>query len=265
MKQIIAVAVVVLMSLIAGSGFAGSVAEQGSIEIEAIHSFGGNDTGGWVRGEVNADYRAEGHRSASGEADGSVMLKGDSYEGDHIAKSSALGVINSSAEARGNRLSEVSINGEVKQANWTFIHDGSNSAESWNVTSADYLGGQDRRGITSADGSAVAGGESFSFLKVTPNETKAVSGTFGFSEGNIRTEHCDPTANGFGQAIIGISKFSGSTAAFVSAEGNSNYAAQGPRQAQGELRAFTAGSIKLLPDGVKATATATSSSNASAK
>ena len=158
------------------------------------------------------------------------------------------------AEAKGNRESEANT-----------IEKGNDFAGAGNITKASYEGGMDRKGISSAEGSAEAGGRSFSLLKSSDTETTAKAGTFGFSNGVIHTEHCDPTANGYGQAIIGISKIAGDTAAFVSAEGSSNYAAQGPRQASGSLEANAKGEITFLPNGVKATGSAASSSKASSK
>lgn len=265
MKKIVMCVLMILVATFAFAGGSSNVADQGSLEIDAVHQFGNSDVGGWVRGNVNADYRAEDRRDAWGNAVGEVELSGKSHEGEHFAVSSASGRVESSAEAKGLRESEVNINGELKQANWTLLEKGGNFSEAWNKTSASYEGGMDRRGITTAEGSAEVEGKSFSFLKATPTETKAASGTFGSSEGKIRTEHSDPTVNGQGQVILGISKITGNTAAFVSAEGNFNYGAQGPRQAQGEGSALTKGTITLLPNGIKATSSASSASSASAK
>ena len=264
MKQIIVVAALVL---IAGSAFAGgnSVAEQGSIEIGASHQFGNENTGGFVLGSVNGSYRAEGRHDAWGETDGSVLLKGNSFEGDHFAKSSAFGKVESSAKADGKKLSEVAINGEVTQGNWTSLTDGDNFASSGNITKADYLGERNGRYFTGADGSATAGGESFSYLKSTSNETKAASGTSGFSSGTLHMEGGDPSANGFGQSVVGISMTRGNTSGAAYAEGNSNYAAQGAYAAKGSLKIATEADIKMLPDGIKVTAGASSSSKASSR
>ncbi|MEK7598593.1 MAG: hypothetical protein AAB487_02555, partial [Patescibacteria group bacterium] len=119
--------------------------------------------------------------------------------------------------------------------------------------------------FTGADGSATAGGESFSYLKSTPNETKASSGTSGFSNGVLNMQGGDPSANGFGQSVVGISMTNGDTSGAAYAEGNSNYAAQGANAAKGSLKIATEADIKMLPDGIKVTAGASSSSKASSR
>lgn len=265
MKQIIVV--VAMLALVAASAFAdgNSVAEQGSIEIGASHQFGNDSTGGFVIGGVNGSYRAEDRHDAWGGTEGSVLLKGSSFEGDHFAKSSAFGKVESSAKADGKKLSDVAVNGEVTQGNWTSLTDGENFASSGNITKADYLGERSGRYFTGADGSATAGGESFSSLKSTSNGTKASSGTSGFSSGVLNMEGGDPSANGFGQSNVGISMTRDGTSGAAYAEGNSNYAARGANAAKGSLKIATEANIKMLPDGIKVTAGASSSSKASSR
>jgi len=265
MRQIIVI--VAMLALVASSAIAGgsSVTEKGSIEIDAGHQFGNDSTGGFVLGSVNGSYQAKDRKDAWGETEGSVLLKGKSFENDHFAKSSALGKVESSAKADGNQLSKVAVNGEVTQGNWTSLTDGENFVSSRNITTADYLGKQSGRYFTGADGSATAGGESFSSLKSTPNETKASSGTSGFSNGVLNMQGGDPLARGFGKSVVGISMTRGDTSGAAYAEGNSNYAAQGANAAKGSLKIATEADIKMLSDGIKITAGASSSSKASSK
>jgi len=267
MKQFIAV--VAMLVLVAASAFAfaggNSVAEQGSIEIGASHQFGNDSTGGFVIGGVNGSYRAEDRHDAWGETEGSVLLKGKSFQGDHIATSSAFGKVESSAKADGKKLSDVAVNGEVIQGNWTSLTDGENFASSGNITKADYLGERSGRYFTGADGSATAGGESFSSLKSTPDGTKASSGTSGFSSGVLNMQGGDPSANGFGQSVVGISMTRDGTSGAAYAESNSNYAAQGANAAKGSLNIVTEADIKMLSNGISVTVGASSSSNASSK
>ena len=265
MKHMNLIIVVASLFLIAGSAFGGGVAEQGSIEAGAFYQFGNDFNGGYAVGSVNGSYRAEDRNEAWGGTEGSVFLKGQSFEADHIAKSSAFGKVDSAAAANGHRLSEVAINGEVTQANWTFLTDGDNFALAGNKTKADYEGSRDGRGFTGAEGSAMAGGESYSFLKSSSTETKAAAGTKGFSEGTLSVPCGDPSANGFGQAAINIGLTSGNASGAAYAEGNSNYSAQGPTAARGSLQIATEGSIKILPDGIKVTAGAASTSKTSSR
>lgn len=262
MKQIIIVAALVL---IAGSAFGGGAAEQGSIEAGALYKFGNELNGGYAIGSVNGSYRAEDRHEAWGETEGSVFLKGQSFDADHIARSSSFGKVESNAAAEGNRKSNVAINGEVTQANWTLLTDGDNFAASGNKTNAAYDGKIDGRGFSGAEGSASAGGESYSYLKSTPNQVKAEAGTKGFSEGTLHMQGGDPTANGFGQSVISIGLTNGNASGAAYAEGNSNCAAQGANAAKGSLNINVEGNVKILPNGIKVTAESSSSSKTSSK
>lgn len=255
MRKILAIVVVLVLGLVlAANGLCWDFRNKvkGKAEIEFLHNFGDEFTGGFSYGKANGSYSASGFGNVFGEANAWGNGFGESFSTPTSAFSQSYSSVYSNAWA-GCLKTDIEISGIAAQGNWATVGNEENFAQAGNFTSGEYL-------LKMSSGnrpiSAQGGANAYGYSSVFANEGEiwksAGYNTFGSSSGWVQGIGGDPKAigYGFGQAASFMQK--GGTAALAVSQGTGKYSASGPNYAGGYLNISGNTNVSVTPNSVSA-------------
>ena len=233
---------------------------EGKAEIEFLHNFGDEFTGGFSYGKASGEYSASGPSGVSGEANAWGNGFGESFTTPTSAFSSSSSNVYSNASA-GCVKTEIEISGIAAQGNWATIGNDQNFAQAGNTTSGEYSLKLKGNGPISAWGGANAYGFTTAFANEGETWKSAGFQTFGSSSSWLQGRRGDPKAlgEGFGQAVSFMEK--GGTAALAVSQGAGKYSASGPNYAGGYLNLRGNTNVSVTPNSVSAYSHSSSSAS----